>query len=484
MSTRNDVYDQVRLANPIPTVGDVTDRDLAAVRSAVELGMSPTPSPTAPIPPRPASPKGRRFGWAVGLATAALVLLLVGGVGWLVRSDDAETGDTPPTSTSLVTSSVTQPPPEQTTWVNPAGGGVGITLDPIRLPTAAGVYRIEVNARAEWGSQLEPFNTIWLCPQLRGAVVPDIAVPIGERCDRVAGTELAHLEKPSERLESTEIVVEVDARTIEDGGLVIAISGEGESWAATALLEVSDRPAWNPAPGAEAPAWWILEGTGDAIVDCPRCGTGWVLEISHDGTEQFTIVARDADGRPVPGPRWVTDAGVVVGYRDLPVAPGAEISDESAAVVLDAKGAYEGRIRFWPEEEAGIDVLDVTADGSWRIVARMSSVTWGPPMWVGSDQVLSHTLSGSWDDIVWWDSPICDVDRLTATYLGTGRFLVRGFGAFGYSATLFDEDGPGTYEVTAGFQAPLQPGHCDGAGNHLEIRSSGPWTLTIHPPPS
>jgi hypothetical protein len=228
---------------------------------------------------------------------------------------------------------------------------------------------------------------------------------------------------------------------------------------------------------------WEHTGTGDAVVPCLDCnlGTGLILSIRHTGDEQFTVSAVDQSGSPVPGPRHPTNSGAVVeGFQRIGVSAGAQLDPARAAVVVDTVGPYEGLIFFWPDEIDSSDVTHVAveADGSWTIGAW--NVPSSPQVTSVRGQVLYDQVSGVGDDVVYWQVPECNIDHLSADYQGAGGFLALGWGAIGNHPLLFNETEPGAYDVYDPFQEPLQAGWCDGLFM-IEVRATGPWTMTVHP---
>jgi hypothetical protein len=123
MSNRSDVLARVAGSNPIPTVDDVTQDDLADLRTLVEqrrLTMS-TPVKHTPHTSTPEDGGRRWFSPVFAFAAAAVIVLLTLGIGSILLGggDGAEPADEVVTPTTVATTVTTQAAPESTTIAPP-----------------------------------------------------------------------------------------------------------------------------------------------------------------------------------------------------------------------------------------------------------------------------------------------------------------------------------------------------------------------------
>jgi hypothetical protein len=123
MSNRSDALARVVGSNPIPTVDDVTQADLADLRTLVEqrrLTMS-IPVKQTPHTSKPVNGDRRWFSPVVAFAAAAVVVLLTLGIGSILLGggDGAEPADEVVTPTTVATTVTTQAAPDSTTIAPP-----------------------------------------------------------------------------------------------------------------------------------------------------------------------------------------------------------------------------------------------------------------------------------------------------------------------------------------------------------------------------
>ncbi len=123
MSNRSDALARVVGSNPIPTVDDVTQGDLADLRTLVEQRRLTMSIPVKHTP-RTSTPDngGRRwFSPVVAFAAAAVIVLLTLGVGSLLLGggDGAEPAEEIVTPTTVATTATTQAAPGSTTTTPP-----------------------------------------------------------------------------------------------------------------------------------------------------------------------------------------------------------------------------------------------------------------------------------------------------------------------------------------------------------------------------
>jgi hypothetical protein len=174
------------------------------------------------------------------------------------------------------------------------------------------------------------------------------------------------------------------------------------------------------------PPWteFTVEGAGDDFIEfsVPN-GDFAVLDLTHNGSRNFIVVAFDAGGDRLDG--LVNEIGSYSGTRPINLFEGKKVTD-----------------------------LEIRADGAWSITVRP----------IETVRSFDGIADGIGDDVLVF---VGAGNRITGTHDGSSNFIVTGYGSGGRDG-IFNEIG--AYSGSARLESGTVL---------IVVRADGNWTLEV-----
>lgn len=282
------------------------------VTAAEILHPETVPQPSA----KPSTP--RLPNWAVAVAVAVALVIIIGGASLLLGGSDQSDEPVSPTNPTPVTTTLegtdTAQPPRASIWMTE----VLLTVDPPTLPPVPGTYDVTVQGFHNG----EP-RGVWVtaCPQARAIVDPAAWPTQDSGIASFCGVEEAQIGTGefANGTFTTTLQVEVDQSAIQDGGIIITTGHIFIPVTGNVLVRITNEPEtpWEQAyDGLDLThltgliTYWppFVDNFNTAYAELESCDEAYALATAALSTYQEALTQWDDTQRPTPG--YVYDQAV------------------------------------------------------------------------------------------------------------------------------------------------------------------------------